>query len=160
MKLLEVMALSVFKITEKVINGFKLDGFILQDDTGKRQPVSIDTATKLARAGKILGAEALLDSDTGGYILHIEQKLGSIETNRNVAGRELCLTARILDENGNCIGYKAKDHDGKDYKLSINKAWKLAVNNSIHGVKAEIVNGYKIIISTEGFRLEKLPKLS
>lgn len=157
---MEVIALSIFKITEKVINGFKLDGFILEDDTGKRQPVSIDTVTKLARAGKILDAEAILDSDTGEYILHIEQKLGDIGTVRNVAGRELYLTARILDENDNCIGYKAKDHDGKDYKLSINKAWRLAINNSIHGVKAEIVNGYKIIISTERFRLEKLPKLS
>lgn len=152
--------LANFKIEEKVINGFELDGFILEDVTGKRQPVNMETAIKLARAGRIEGAEALLDSDTGTYILHISEKLNNIITNRNVADRKLYLIARILDSDGNCIGYKAKDHDGKDYKLSINKAWKLAVNNSIQGVDAMVLNGYKVIVSREEDMLGKLPKLS
>ena len=155
-----MIALANFKIVEKVINGFELDGFILEDENGKRQPVNMETATKLARAGRIDGAEAILDSDTGNYILHISQKLTDIITNRNAVDRTLYLTARILDSDGNCIGYKAKDHDGKDYKLSINKAWKLAVNKSIHGVDAMVLNGYKVMISREEDMLGKLPKLS
>lgn len=155
-----MVTLPNFKIIEKVISDYIIDGFVLEDTNGKKQPVNIETATKLARAGRIDGAEAILDSDTGDYILHLDRKLTDIPTNRNVVGRTLYFTARILDENGNCIGYKAKDQEGKDYKLSINKAWKLALNNSIQGVEAIILNGYKVMLSTDGHLLENLPKLS
>lgn len=154
------MTLARFTIVEKVINGYSIEGFILEDEDGKRQPVNVETATKLARAEKIDGAEAILDSDTGSYILHISKKLNDIQTNRNISDRVMTLTARILDADGRCIGYKAKDHTGKDYKLSINKAWKLAVNDSIHGIKAVVLNGYKVMISEDGSSLNNLPKLS
>lgn len=149
-----------FKIIEKVVSAYMVDGFILQDENGKTQSVNMETAIKLARAGRIDGAEALLDSDTGEYIIHIHKKLNDIPTNRNTVGRILSLTARIIDSDGNCIGYKAKDHDGKDYKLSINKAWALAINKAIQGVSGVISNGSKVIISNDDHKLENLPKLS
>lgn len=149
-----------FKILEKVVNDYTVDGFILEDAAGNTQPVNIETVTKLARAGKVDGAEAVLDSDSGNYILHLDKKLVDIPTNRNAVGRKLSLTARILDSNGSCVGYKAKDLDGKDYKLSINKAWDLASNGVIDGVSGYILNGYKVLLSTEDHLLENLPKLS
>ena len=155
-----MITLANFKITEKVISEYEIVGFVLEDANGKRQPVNLETATKLARAGRIEGAEAILDSDTGDYILHLDRKLVDIPTNRNAVDRELYLTARILDSDGNCIGYKAKDHDGMDYKLSINKAWRLALNKVIQGVDASILNGYKVMLSTDGHLLSDLPKLS
>lgn len=146
-----------YRIKEKQINGIEIEKFILETiDDGKRAAVSIDDTIKLARVGKLYNISSLLDVTTGRYILNFNNTLKDIQEYQAI---KLTLICRIINSEDKCIGYKAKDDSNKSYKLSINKAWELAVNNSIVNVKGKIIKDKKAIVGINGFSLEQLPKM-
>lgn len=152
-----------YRIVSKVIKDIDIEGFILEDSDGKQQAVGMGDAVKLARAGRIDGAEAVLRTDTYAFSLLTDVDLSKMPTVRNVNNKELSLTYRIVDDTNRCLGYKAYDMNGKVYKLSINKAWSLAINHSIKDVTAIIIKQndkyYRILRGTNDFKLSKLPRV-
>ena len=108
--------------------------------------MSVQDTISMARLGDIDNVEAVLNTETGEYILYFKYGESSIpiESRSNV----LTPIARVF-ENGNCIGYKVIDKNGKQYKLSTNKVWQMAIDKQIYGIKAKLINGKRAIISGE-----------
>ncbi len=146
-----------YKIDKKVVNGIEVDGFVLKNKNGTNQLISLDDAIKLARSGKIENAHAVLNTETAKYEISIDGGLSKLETIRNANDTHIELTCRIIDSNGNCIGYKAHGGNGNYYQLSIERAWELASNNKIKNVKAMVQKNIKIMIGTNGFAFSMLP---
>ena len=76
---------------------------------------------KIALSGKIENASVVLNTENSEYILEVHNGLDSIETITKLNDIMLTLQCRILDKEGVCIGYKAKDESGKSYNLTVNK---------------------------------------
>ena len=101
-----------YRIDKKVVNGIEVDGFVLKNKNGTNQLISLDDAIKLARSGKIENAHAVLNTETAKYEISIDGGLSKLETIRNANDTHIELTCRIIDSNGNCIGYKTHGGNG------------------------------------------------
>jgi len=151
--------MSEWRITKKEIKGLLVSAIIIENDSGESKRISLEDAITLARNEKIENAVAILDTSSGKYILDVNNGLTSLDTIYHNNGLNLTIICRLIDSNKKCIGYKVKDETGKTYKISLSKAWELALNNSIYGVKARINGKTKCIISTEDFKLSNIPDL-
>lgn len=147
-------------IYKKVISGIEVEGFILKNSDGNTQTVSLDDTIRLASTNKIDNAHVILNTDTAKYELVVDGGLLNLETIRNVNNTNIELTCRILNNNGHCIGYKARGENGKVYQLNIGRAWELASNNKIKNVRALIQKKAKIMIGVNGFTFDGLPSLT
>ena len=141
-----------FVIKRKVVKGLEIESFILELN-GKEQKVPVKEAIKLAKSGRILSAEALLDIDNKNYILYVENGTANISSEDTDNNPKLEALGRVINNNNKCIGYKVKDTSGKEYTLSIQKTWELASIGCINGIKAGVTNGIKTLLSTESLRL-------
>ena len=149
---------NTYTIIQKQFNGLKIESVVIENDEGKKKLISIDDAVKLARKGAIKNAKALLDTDSGEYILAIENGLTSIENLDKSKNLLLSLKARLIVDS-KCVGYKAEDTKGKTYTLSIEKVWQLAEQGSIKGIQAKIINNKKALVSTNELQLKDLPRI-
>lgn len=151
--------ISKYTIVEKEFTGLEISGFVIQNEEGKRKLLNKQDTIKLARSDKLSNARALLDTTSGEYILKTDDSLLDIDNTDKGKALKIVLLARLMDNN-RCIGYKAKDNKGKLYKLSIEKVWQLAEQGSIEGVQGKISGTSKLILSTEEFNINTLPRLS
>jgi len=146
-----------YRIIKKQLNGIEIQRFILESiDDGKQAAVSLEDTVKLARVGKLLGVTPLLDLTTGEYIINFNGTLKNIQEHNSIRLRLLC---RLVDITGKCIGYKAQDNSNKTYKISINKAWELAIHNSVINVVGKVINNKKVLLGINDFSLSQLPTM-
>jgi len=150
---------NIYIIKSKVVKGINIEGFEIVSTDGIRQIISNEDAIKLARSNKIENAYAVLNSDTGKYMIVFNNGLENLDSIRNTKGIKLRLVHRLVDKNNNCFGYKAIDNNGKSYKLSIGKTWELALSQSIIGIDAKIVHGVKVLKSTSDTSLADIPRI-
>ena len=150
---------SGYRITGKVVQTIEPSGFIVENSSGKSQALSNEEVIKLARAGKLENAEALMSIASSGFLLHTSEPLVKIPTVRNVKNTKLKIINRIVSKGDNpkCLGYTVVADNGKQYKMTVGKTWVLAVNNSITNIEAFIYKGKKVLRSTEGRNLYDLP---
>lgn len=148
-----------YTIVEKEFNGIEIDKLIIENNLGQRKKVKMSDMVKLARADKLNNARAILDIDTGEYILDVENGLGSLAESDRSNNLSLELTARIIEDN-KCIGFKAVDSKGKAYKLTIDKIWILAEQGSVNGIIGKYIGDNKVLLSTDDKKLMDLPKLN
>lgn len=148
-----------YKIQKKVVNGIEIEGFILTNNNGTNQIISLSDTIKLARSGKISNAHAILNTDTAKYELVVDSGLKSLETVRNANDTHIELTCRIINSENKCIGYKAHGGNGNYYQLNTDRAWELASNDKILNVRALIQGKTKILLGINGFRFSALPVL-
>ena len=135
-----------YKIVSKTLNGINVASYTVKSTDDETKRLSVQDTISMARLGDIDNVEAVLNTETGEYILYFKYGESSIpiESRSNV----LTPIARVF-ENGNCIGYKVIDKNGKQYKLSTNKVWQMAIDKQIYGIKAKLINGKRAIISGE-----------
>jgi hypothetical protein len=154
------MSDTMYSITAKCYDKVDIHGFIVSDKDGNKRVVKKQDAVKLARAGKFENAKTIIDTSVGEYIISIDGRYEGLDTTFKNSSLKLELICRLIDSNGKCIGYKARDNTGKTYNLSIGKTWELACNNNVVGVRAVINNNVKAIVSTEALKLDSLPKMN
>lgn len=147
-----------YKIVKKQFTGIDISDLVIENKEGKHKLISKQDAIKLARGNKIENAKAILDTDSGEYLIDIENGLSSLETISKGNSLTLELKARLIVDN-KCVGYKAEDIKGKTYTLSIEKVWELAEQGSVKGIQAKIINNKKSLISTDEVKLDNLPKI-
>ena len=149
-----------YKISNKYIKGVNIEGYTICNKQGNSKFVKTHDVITLALHNRIENAEVILNTESGEYLLDIEKGLSSIDTVNKLNNIMLSLQCRILDENNNCIGYKAKDQTGKGYRLTIQNTWELALGHAIIDVEAVIINGNKCLRSLNNFSLSELPKIN
>lgn len=147
-----------YRIIQKDYTGIEITGVVIQNKDKQTKLIPMDDAIKLARSDKLSNATAVLDTNSGDYILDIEGGLQSLENTDSSKGVQLELKARLI-ENNKCIGYKATNNKGKTYRLTIDKVWNLAEQGSIVGVSGRIINGSRVLLSNKDFRLRNLPEM-
>lgn len=148
-----------YTIINKCYDGLNIISMTIKTEQGETKLVKYEDIIKLARAEKISNAKAILDTGQNRYILCLDGSIKDIETIYKNNSMHLEILCRLIDNKGKCIGYKVRDNKGKLYKLSIQKTWELAVNNTIEGVKGRIISNHKVIISNDEQLLKNLPKL-
>jgi len=147
------------RVVSRVVNLISTDGFIVETEGGKSQPIDKANTIKLAKSGKLSNVEVVL-GENGEDLLLIDEGMSQLPSIRNTLGEKLTLAYRIVDADGKCIGYKVSNGKGQLKKLSIKKVWELAVNDHIDNVKAYISNNKLVISSINNFRLSDLPRIS
>lgn len=150
----------LYKIKNKYIKGVNIEGFTISNDEGNEKFIKSEDMIKIALSGKIENASVVLNTENSEYILEVHNGLDSIETITKLNDIMLTLQCRILDKEGVCIGYKAKDESGKSYNLTVNKTWELALGQAIYGIEALSINGIKVLKSKDGFNLKDIPKIT
>ena len=144
-----------YKIVGKEYSGIEISSFVIENESGQIKSISLNDIVKLIRGDKILNAKCILDTDTGNYVVSINDGLDKLkEMPKN--NTSLTVTARLFD-NDKCVGYKVCDKNGKNYKLSILKVWELASQGCINNIKAKIINNNKVLISTDDLDISTLP---
>ena len=146
-----------YKIVAKEVKGINIVGVTIENSEGNKKNISISDATKLARSDKITNATAKFDVINSEYVLDVEGGMNNLEYSDRTKGLSLVLLGRLLNDNDECIGYKAQDSKGKTYKLSIAKIWEMTEQGAIKGVKAKICSKGKILESTDDCDLSRLP---
>lgn len=132
-----------FRIVGKYIQGLSITGYMVENiETSKKKLLKTADVIKLAEANKIYDAN--VEEFDGKKYLYIKQDINTIEDIEN-SKNNMEIIYRILDKSNMCIGYMCKDNNGKSYKISRNKAWELAYNNSIKNVKAIVCKGIKAL---------------
>lgn len=146
-----------YNIIDKHISGLEITKFTLESIEDKKQAsVSYEDVLKLARVGKLGNAKALLDITSGNYILDCDEQLKDMVIHKGII---LKLNCRIMSNN-KCVGYKAQDANGKNYKVSINKIWDMAITDAVENVEAKIIDNKKVLVGKNGFRFSSLPKIN
>lgn len=105
--------------------------------------------------GKNIPIEKVEEYVKHGKIENAEIVEGYIRVKENLPVEFLGPNIRLqiekkLEHEGKFVGYKAKDQKGKEYKLTIEKIWVLAVSGKVEGIKAGVLkSGEKVILSGE-----------
>ena len=149
----------IYKLVNKYIKGVNIEGYTIANVDGKRKFLKTDDIIKVAYDGKVENADVVIDTENSRYILDIKGGLSSIETVTKINNIMLTLQCRLVDKDNKCKGYKAQDESGKNYQLTINNTWELALGHAIVGVEAVCIQGHKILRSKDGFKLSDLPKI-
>lgn len=150
------MADNKYKIVAKEYSGIEVNKFVIERDDNKRKSISIEDTIRLARNNKLENAEAIYNSYTEDYTLCIDGGISNLPVKTT---GEYVVSARIM-EGSRCIAYRITDSNGKHFKLDLDKVFDEIANNSIQGLDAKIINGYKVISSLGTIELNKLPKIT
>lgn len=150
---------STYIIINKVVDLLDIIGYTIKDQDNKLKFVNSLDVIRLARDSKIRNARAVMDIDTGQYILKVENGLENLNTVCKDTDSKLKITGRLMSDSGDCNGYTATDCDSNVLNLSINEAWELAVNNKIEDVEGIIYNGKKIIRGINNFTFANISKI-
>lgn len=132
-----------YKIVDRYISGIETIGFIIEDENGNTKTLKNSDIIKLILSNKISNAEVVLNDITNDYeVLLTDLSLDNKKEN----SEDYSLTNRIVSTDNKLIGYIVKDKNGNKYKIDCNKAWKLAQNNKIKGIKACILANKKALM--------------
>lgn len=146
-----------YTIIEKEIKGIEISSLVIENSESNRKNVSLVDTIKLARGDKITNAKAIFDTSKGRYILAVDNGFKSLGNTDRTKGLKFSILGRMINSENKCVGYKVQDAKGKIYKLSISKIWDLAEQGSINGIKAKIISGKKILLSTDDCQLHNIP---
>lgn len=144
-----------YKIVGKQFTGMKVTHLVIENEEGKHKSLEYENIIKLVKADKISNAHLEIDTTSGEYMLITDDKVSELKEIKK-SNMEIELISRIVDSDDKCIGYKAHDNNGKQFKLSIDKIWELATEGNVNGVIGCFDGTNKII---KGEQLNKLPKI-
>lgn len=148
-----------YTVINKCFDNINIVALTILNSDGNTKLIKLSDAIKLARGDKLSNAHCILDTSTGEYMICINNGINNLESICKNNSLRLTLMCRIMSSN-KCIGYKARDTNGKTYNLSIHKTWDLAINHNVNDVEAKVINGKKVLISKNNFELAKLPKMT
>lgn len=123
-----------YSVTGKLIDCQMVVGYEIRDNNGKTANVSVEQFEKLIRKGVVSNSNKYGDeySLSTSYYKELQDK------NKKY---------RIVDKiysGDNVIGYEVvdKSNDSKILKISLDKAWRLALDDCLDGAIARIVSEY------------------
>ena len=144
----------VYKIKGCQVDGIETKKYLIETEDGSKQTyASAEDTKKLAIVGKLYNVGYCIIKDD--YELNFNGTLKDISVTPHHMYEATC---RILNKDNVCVGYKLHSIDeNKDYKISIQTVWTLALNNSIKGIEATVINNKRALRSCDGFSIDSLP---
>lgn len=152
----------MYTIIKKIIEGIEIVGYVVSDEDGNEKSLKISDIQKLCYRDNISNARLINVNNEDTLIIDTDlRKLPS--TSRSKLDLNLRLVCRLIekDENGKEItkGYIVKDQNGKKTRVDNIRVWKLAYENRIEGIDADIINKKKVLKNRDTDILEKLPAM-
>lgn len=131
-------------------------GYQISDENNNKKQIKLQYTYELIEKGKVGGCRILRYKDKK-FIKLDEGKLSDLE---EVGGRKGALkaVARIESSTG-LQGYVLEDSKKRQFKLTVNKVWDIALNGDIENIGAKVINNKKCLIGV-GSRLVNLPKIT
>jgi len=142
------MGNNVYTLIGKSFDKVNICAYRIKDINGKEINVSVEDAIKLASKKSITNAECFVVD--GEKKLVVKEGIHSLETINLNEKIRIILKCRIINEQGDCIAYKATDIQGRNLKITTDKVWELALNGCIENVEATIINGVRALESKNG----------
>ena len=134
----------MYKVTKIVFNGATIIGYGLADEEKDESKTVTVAEIKEMIHNNVIGNASLIQD-----VVCIDD-MNSIESVFN-AGSDKVFTveSKIVNSQNTCVGYEVKNKIGKIFKISLQKAWELALRGSLYGFKAVRSNGVKMIVGIE-----------
>ena len=143
-----------YRVVDKYVNNLVINKYTIENiEEGNMLTITKEDLIKLTLSNKVADANVVVDTVNNSYILILNNDIPIHDNNR------FYIVCRIINNN-KCIGYKVKDNDNKNYRISIAKAWELACNNSINNLEAKIIANKKVLRLKDGSSLSELPKMT
>lgn len=157
-----------YRIIKKYIKGVETVGYYViktdENNIETEELLKVSEVISLCRKKLVDNAELILDSDEGIYEINILNNDDIEKVVSKPKQKDLIIVGKIISTNDEgkkfCSGYIIKDASGRQQKISIVNAWKYARSGCINNVKANVINGKKVIISTDNPTLDKLHRMS
>lgn len=141
----------MYTVSKVILDKLEIKGYEIKSNAVSKL-VSLHEIIKMAEKGDVENISVI---DGTVCFKHGMQGIDWVTQYNN---KHFTILSRLVNKDNICIGYKVKDENGKVLKISLNKAWELAILHTITNVEANVISGIKSIVGVGDLRLSELVK--
>ena len=146
----------MYKLIGKIVNVASIVGYLLQEEDNKIVKLKVEDTLELMSNGLVENF-SIIEYNNERKIYSKDESISSLKTIYTISQDKYEAT-KAIKHNNETIGLMLSDGN-KELRVTLGKAWDIAVNNGIRNIEAYVSNEKKII-KGKGIQINNMQSIS